>query len=211
MSSSTAEARAVRTVPVSLRVTSGPPGQTLDDAYRLCDPFTPLQPEVDEALRANFDELRGGNRLEKIARNIRRSGGTPTLHFLTGHVGGGKTTELLRMKERLVHSDGRFSENEVFYLDADEMLDRYNVDLEDIVIALWSVVFHRSPEAAARVLSPVWQQQVRGALAGFIVNMPDRVPDAVGAVLGQLKLPGLEQRQKVRVAVGAVLNALLKG
>jgi hypothetical protein len=205
------ENRAVRGLPLSQRVMGGPPARNLDDAYRLCDPFTPLDPTADAALRADLDAIRGGDRLARIARNIRRSGGVPTLHFLSGHLGGGKTTELLRMKDQLVHPQGKLPANTVFFLDADEMLDRYDVDLEDIVVALWSVVFRGSPRAAAKVLGPVWEKQVKGALAGLVANLPDKVPDAVGAVLGQLKLPGLEQRQKIRVAVGSVLSALITG
>lgn len=207
----THETQAVRVVPLSQRIFGPPPARNLDDAYRLCDPFTPLDPNADTALRADLNAIRGGDRLARIARNIRRSGSTPTLHFLTGHLGGGKTTELLRMREQLIHPQGNTPANTVFFLDADEMLDRYDVDLEDIVVALWNVVFRESPKAAAKVLAPVWQKQIKGALAGFVVNLPDKVPDAVGALLGQLKLPGLEQRQKIRVAVGSLLGALING
>lgn len=211
MATSIHESRAVRVVPLSQRIMGGPPARNLDDAWRLCDPFTPLDPTVDVALRADLNKIRGGDRLARIARNIRRSGGTPTLHFLSGHLGGGKTTELLRMREELVHPQGNLPANTVFFLDADEMLDRYDVDLEDIIVALWGVVFRNSPKAAAKVLVPVWEKQVKGTLASFVANLPDKVPEAVGAVLGQLKLPGLEQRQKVRVAVGSVLSALING
>lgn len=211
MAPSIHESRAVRVVPLSQRIMGGPPARNLDDAWRLCDPFTPLDPTADVALRADLNKIRGGDRLARIARNIRRSGGTPTLHFLSGHLGGGKTTELLRMREELVHPQGNLPANTVFFLDADEMLDRYDVDLEDIIVALWGVVFRGSPRAAAKVLTPVWEKQVKSTLASFVANLPDKVPEAVGAVLGQLKLPGLEQRQKVRVAVGSVLSALING
>jgi AAA ATPase domain len=203
------ETRAVRDVPLSQRIMGAPPARTLDDAVRLCDPFTPLDPAVDGALRADLDAIRGGDGLATIALNIRRSGGTPTLHFLTGHLGSGKTTELLRMKQALSRAEG--GANTVLFLDAEALLDRYDIDLEDIVVALWSVVLHEAPRAAAEVLVPIWQHQIKGALTAFIVNLPDKVPEAVGAVLGQLKLPGLEQRQKLRVAVGSVLNALIEG
>src|SRR5689334_6073449 len=132
--------RAIRDVPLSQRVRTPPPARTLDDAVRLCDPFTPLDPTEDTALRADLDAIRGGDRLAKIVRNIRRSGGTPTLHFLTGHLGSGKTTELLRMRQRLIHPEGDAPVNTVFFLDADAMLDRHDIDLEDIVVALWGVL-----------------------------------------------------------------------
>ena len=211
MATPSTDSRAFRVVPLSQRIMGGPPARNLDDADRLCDPFTPLDPTVDAGIRADLNAIRGGDRLARIARTIRRSGGTPTLHFLSGHLGGGKTTELLRMREQLVHPQGNWPSNTVFFLDADEMLDRYDVDLEDILVALWSVVLRSNSRAAARVLIPVWEKQVRDTLARLVVNLPDKVPEAVGAVLGQLKLPGLEQRQKIRVAVGSVLSALITG
>ena len=103
----TAENRAVRVVPLSQRITSAPPAHTLDDAVRLCDPFTPLDPNTDTSLREDLNAIRGGDRLAKIERNIRRSGGIPTLHFLTGHIGSGKTTEMLRMRQRFAHQGRR--------------------------------------------------------------------------------------------------------
>lgn len=202
------EGRAVRKVALSTRIMGPPPARTLDDAFKLCDPFTPLDPEDDVALRADLDPIRGGDRLARIVRNIHRSGGIPTLHFLSGHVGSGKTTELLRMRARLEHTS---SDTTVLFLDADTMLDRYDVDLEDIVVALWSVVWKQRPKAAAKVLVDVWKTQVKGAFAKLAINLPDSVPEAVGAVLGQLRLPGLDQRQKLRVAVGSVLTALIGG
>lgn len=205
------ENRAVRAVPLSRRIMGAPPAKTLDDAVRLCDPNTPLDPIADTTLRSDLDAIRGGDGLSTIALNIRRSGGTPTLHFLTGHAGSGKTTELLRMKQSLCYAEGSAPENTVVYFDANILLDRFDVDLEDIVVALWSVVFQQAPNAALEVLASLWQRQIRNTVASFVVNMPDKVPDAVGAVLGQLKLPGWEQRQKLRVAVGNVLNALIDG
>jgi hypothetical protein len=190
---------------------NAPPAYTLDDAVRLCDPFTPLDPQSDTSLREDLNAIRGGDRLAKIERNIRRSGGIPTLHFLTGHIGSGKTTEMLRMRQRLLATSATARSNTVFYLDADAMLDRNDVDLEDIVVALWELVFRENAAAAASVLVPVWKEQIQNTLKTFIANLPDKVPDAVGTVLGQLRLPGLDQRQKVRVGVGSVLGALLNG
>src|SRR4051812_32179990 len=99
------EARAVRGLSVSKRAFSVP-ATTLADAVRLSDPFSPLDPREDERLHEDLSAIRGGDRLRRIVRNIRRAGGTPTLHFLSGHLGSGKTTELLRMKQRLETKEG---------------------------------------------------------------------------------------------------------
>lgn len=93
------EARPARGLSVSKRAFHVP-ADNLADAVRLCDPFSPLDPREDEVLHEDLSAIRGGDRLGKIVRNIRRAGGTPTLHFLSGHLGSGKTTELLRMNNR---------------------------------------------------------------------------------------------------------------
>lgn len=196
-----------RRLPLSQRILGAPPARSLPDAY-LCDPFTPLDPRADGALRTDLDPIRGGDRLAMIARNIQWSGGIPTLHFLSGHIGSGKTTELLRMRDHLERSA---PDTTVLFLDADLYLDRYDADLEDIVIALWHVVLDQRPAEAGKILADVWKAQVRAALTSFVVNLPDKVPEAVGAVLGQLRLPGIEERKKLRVAVGSILTVLIGG
>src|SRR5262249_47293125 len=99
--------------------------------------------------------------------------------------------ELLRMRDHLERST---PDTTVLFLDADLYLDRYDADLEDIVIALWHVVLDQRPAEAGKILADVWKAQVRTALTSFVVNLPDKVPEAVGAVLGQLRLPGIEER-----------------
>ncbi|WP_104980098.1 hypothetical protein [Sorangium cellulosum] len=70
------DARAVRELAVSKRAFSVP-ASTPDDAVRLCDPFSPLDPREDVRLHEDLSQIRGGDRLAKIARNIRRAGGRP--------------------------------------------------------------------------------------------------------------------------------------
>lgn len=205
------EPQAFRELAVTRRVVSAPPAQTLDDAVRLCDPFTPLNPREDAALHEDLSGIRGGDRLAKIVRNIRRSGGIPTLHFLSGHLGGGKTTELLRMKERLETAAGSMPAATVLFLDADTMLNRTDVELEDILVALWGLLYTQAPQAAAKVLGPLWEKQIRAALGTTVINLPDKVPDAIGKVLGEVRLPGVDQRHKVRSALGSAMPALIEG
>ena len=105
-----------------------PPATSLANAFRLCDPFTPLDPRLNAVLHADLTAIRGGDRLAKIVRSIEWSGGTPTLHFLSGHLGSGKTTELLRMKDSLETASGENPLSTVLFLDADTMLNRHNVE-----------------------------------------------------------------------------------
>lgn len=211
MTKSPAETRSVRDVPVSQRI-SAIPATNLDDAVRVCDPFTPLDPTVDAVLREDLNAVRGGDRLARIIRNIRRSGGIPTLHFLGGHLGSGKTTELLRMRQRLLSAEGGAALSmRVLFVDADVLLNRHDVDLEDILVALWSVVSRDAPEAATKVLQSIWGTQIKGVLKDIVVNLPSEMGEALGKVVGELRLPGIEQRKLVRGKLGSVMSALVNG
>lgn len=203
------EAKTARGLSVSKRVLSPPPAGNLADAVRLCDPFSPLDPREDASLHEDLSTVRGSDRLAKIVRNIRRTGGIPTLHFVSGHLGSGKTTELLRMKERLETSTGDEPLTTVLFLDADTMLDRNDVDLEDILVALWGLVYEHSPPAAAKVLTPLWREKISKVLKEIGINL--EAPEAVKKLLGDFRFPGLDQKQKVRVAVGSVTPALIEG
>lgn len=203
-------ARAVRDLAVSKRALTIP-ARTLDDAVRLCDPFSPLDPCEDAALHEDLSQIRGGDHLAKIARNIRRAGGTPTLHLLSGHIGSGKTTELFLMKKRLESAEGGVVPATTLFLDADAVLDWTDVELEDILVALWSLVYEKAPAAAAKALGPVWKEQIKGILGALLTNLPDQVPDALQKLLGDVRLAGPKQKQKVRAALGSVTTALIEG
>lgn len=200
--------RTFRTIPLSQRARG--PAQTLADAVKLCDPATPLDPVEDTALRQDLTNVRGGDRLRRIVRNIRRSGGIATLHFLTGHIGSGKTTELLRMREVLARPEGDAPAQTVLYLDADSMLDRYDVDLEDILVGLWMVIVRERP-AAVRALTPIWKERLSTGLVQLALDLPKSLPDAIEKLVALLRLPGLDQRQKLRSTLSTLLSPLIEG
>ncbi|WP_437692153.1 hypothetical protein [Sorangium sp. So ce176] len=207
---SSMETRAVRELAVSKRAFSVP-ARSLEDAVRLCDPFSPLDPREDALLHEDLSRIRGGDRLARIARSIRRAGGTPTLHLLSGHIGGGKTTELLLMKKRLESAEGGAAPVTTLFLDADAVLDRTDVDLEDILVALWGLVYEKEPVAAAKTLGAIWKTQIADIVRKVIANLPDKVPDAVNKLLGDVRLAGVDQKKTVRTALGSVTTALIEG
>lgn len=201
---------AVRQVPVSRRIQGPPPAHTLDDAIKLCDPFSPLDPAIDLALVQNLDAFRGGDRLSRIKRNILRSGGISTLHYLSGHIGSGKTTELLRMKQNL-ETDPRGADFNLFYLDADLMLDRFDVDLEDILLGLWGVVARESRKAAFQALSEVWSEQIASNVRAGALGLPVVLQEALGKLLGDIKLPSSSWKKDLRSALTPLVPVLIEG
>ncbi len=187
------------------------PATTLGDVAILCNPQTPLDPEGDSTLIEDLRPIRGGDRLAPIVRNIRRSKDTPTIHLLTGHFGAGKTTELLSVRQRLAVKDADGAPLEVLYVDADTLLDKTNVDLEDILVAIWKEVYERSHPAARKVLNAVWTGQIKGALTGAVTNLVPQLTESLGGLSTMLKLSNPEQRKQLRLAVSPLLNQLING
>lgn len=73
--------------------------QILENLYNAFDPFAPLPP--DDPQYVDFQQVRGDNNiLMDVGNKIRRSR-RMTCQLYTGHRGGGKSTELLRLREHL--------------------------------------------------------------------------------------------------------------
>ena len=109
--------------------------QGIDRVYRQCDPAKPLEP--NDPRYVSCEGLRGtGDLVGRVANAIRRSDDPMHLLF-TGHRGGGKTTELLRLQDMLAHPPldvGRFF---VVYFDAErEDIDVNDVDYPDLLLAI---------------------------------------------------------------------------
>ncbi len=198
-------------LPLSKRVVGPIPATSFGDVVKLCDPLVPLDPLADAALREDLDELRGGNRLARLARTVRRAGSSPTLQFLTGHVGSGKTTELLQMKRRLEAPSREANPPTVLILDGTPLVDISDVDLEDVLVLLWKVVFEQAPTAAARVLPALWKQRVRDVLGKLVLNLPDKVLEGLSRVIDQLRLLPTENRRELRVLLTGLADVFIKG
>lgn len=200
------------------------PARNLSDAVKLCDPMLPLRPE-DERLHINLDPARGGDQLAPLMRNIRRAGDEATLQFLSGHVGAGKTTELLRMVERLklverplplTQDENAASAPEepaltVLLLDGTPIIDIADVDLEDVLVLLWKVVLEQQPKAAMRVLPPLWKDSLVKTFGSIIVGLPEDLATGLSKVLDVLKIQPPELRKKLRVELSNIANTLVEG
>jgi hypothetical protein len=99
--------------------------------YRAFDP-APLR-AVDDGLYVDLDEVRGSTGFTTRLANRIRLSDTPTCQVVTGHRGSGKSTELHRLKQRL--EDGK-DPPFVVYCEADEDIDRNDVDFPEVLIAI---------------------------------------------------------------------------
>ena len=86
----------------------------------------------DQKLYIDFSSVRGGTIIQELRDNISFfSPDEPTCVLFTGHIGCGKSTELLRLKAEL-EQDGFH----VVYFESSEDLEMADVDIGDVLLAI---------------------------------------------------------------------------
>lgn len=152
----------------------------LERFFAACNPSKTLNMKnaEDHNYYIEFAGVRGGKAIEALKRTIARlSPNEPTCQLFTGHIGCGKSTELLRLKMELEALDFH-----VVYFQATDDLDVADVDITDILLAIARQV-SASLEASRVALQP------RGFKA-FLQKTIDvlQTPIEVG---GEAKVPGI--------------------
>ena len=102
--------------------------------YRACNPTKTLDKgkSQDEQLYIDFSSVRGGKIIDKLTRRIIRCDlDESCCQLFTGHIGCGKSTELLALKANL-ENKGFY----VVYFDSSASLDLADVDVTDILLAI---------------------------------------------------------------------------
>ena len=88
--------------------------------------------EEDKKYYIDFSSVRGGQIIEDLKDNITLwSPDEPTCQLFTGHIGCGKSTELLRLKRELEQEGFH-----VVYFESDRDLEMNDVDVSDILLAI---------------------------------------------------------------------------
>ncbi|MCW0217403.1 MAG: hypothetical protein OJI67_03675 [Prosthecobacter sp.] len=102
---------------------------------RACNPDEALEPEDKRVV--NCDEARHGGIAPLLAKEFRRADTANPLHRLfTGHIGVGKTTELLRLKNLLENPGDGKPRFEVIYFDINNFLDPNDLKLADLLVLI---------------------------------------------------------------------------
>jgi regulator of replication initiation timing len=92
------------------------------------NPASPLQP----GMYIDFSGVRGGPAIDKLFNRISRlSPDRPTCALFTGHIGCGKSTELMRLQKKL-EEDGFF----VVYFESSTDLELADVDIVDVLLVI---------------------------------------------------------------------------
>ena len=110
----------------------------LERFYQACNPSRPLMIENvdDRRYYIDFTSVRGGKIIAALLRTITKiSPNMPTCQLFTGHLGCGKSTELLKLKAELK------AENfHVVYFESTHVLEMVDIDITDILLAIAGLV-----------------------------------------------------------------------
>ncbi|WP_026082413.1 P-loop NTPase fold protein [Mastigocladopsis repens] len=106
----------------------------LQKFYQACNPSKTLvvSNPLDRQYYIDFASVRGGRIIEELRENITFfSPNEPTCELFTGHIGCGKSTELLRLKAELEEQGFH-----VVYFESSQDLEMGDVDISDIMLAI---------------------------------------------------------------------------
>lgn len=137
----------------------------LERFYQACNPSRPLMIENldDRSYYIDFASVRGGKIIEALLRTITRiSPNIPTCQLFTGHLGCGKSTELLRLKAELEAQDFH-----VVYFESTYVLEMVDIDITDILLAIAGLV-SKSMEAIKLRVQPTYFTKLFSEVVDFL-------------------------------------------
>ena len=145
----------------------------LQNFYQASNPSRPIQ---DSRYYINFSDVRGGDIVEELARTIvYLSPEESTTQLLTGHIGSGKSTELLRLREELEQAGFH-----VVYFLSDNDLEISDVEVTDILLAVARQI-SASLEQAGINLKPTYFQRLFQNITETL-QMPIEISDVTLSV-----------------------------
>ncbi|EGJ34373.1 MULTISPECIES: AAA family ATPase [Moorena] len=182
----------------------------LQTFYRATNPSKTLavDNEDDRKYYIDFSSVRGGHIIEKLRKKIAIfSPNQPTCELFTGHIGCGKSTELLRLKVDLERSGFH-----VVYFESDRDLEMSDVDISDILLAIARRV-SESLEGAGISLQPGYFQKLFGEVKD-ILTTPMELSDVefsvgIATITSQAKASP-KQRDKLRGYLEPRTNGLIE-
>src|ERR671933_2479876 len=122
-----------------------------------------VENEEDQKYYIDFSNVRGGNIIEELKENITFfSLDEPNCQLFTGHIGCGKSTELLRLKADLEQEGFH-----VVYFESSQDLDLADVDITDILLSVAGQV-SESLEAIKIKLKPGYFSNLFREIVDFL-------------------------------------------
>jgi len=182
----------------------------IEDVYNACNPLFPLP--AGDPRYVPCGEARGGEDVVEIfARRIRRSE-KPLCQLFAGHLGGGKSTELLRLKAELEQPRDGQNYLVVYFAADEEDLDSNDVDFSDILFAVIKELASQLREKDIE-LRPGWFRSIWEEIKG-ILQLPVEF-EKLDLPAGFAKLTAViknspDSRKLIRQAVEPRLSSLIE-
>ncbi len=201
-----------------------PPAKTLREAYNSANPTEPLKP--GDPRYVNCTDVRGDEDTVRKMFKIISYSDKPTHQLFTGHRGCGKSTELLRLKERL--EGDKFY---IVYFAADEDLDANDLTYTDLLLSIARRVIAQTSEEGidlgdALITVETWfaevvyeqsewkrVEQELTTQAEFGTSLPKAIP-LIGRVLSRLTeqiKTGDEIKRQIRQRLDSKIPQLIGG
>jgi hypothetical protein len=185
----------------------------LQKFYQACNPSKTLDMgnAEDQRYYIDFSSVRGGEIIEELGRTITLfSPDEPTCQLFTGHIGCGKSTELLRLKDQLKRQGFH-----VVYFESSQDLDLADVDISDILLAIARQV-SESLEAIQIKLQPGYFTNLFTEVKDFLQTPVDlslgaELSFGIGKITAQTKdSPKLrgQLRQYLEPRTNGILDAI---
>lgn len=182
--------------------------------FRSCNPNEALEP--GDPRNVNCDAARHGGVAAQLAKEFLRADPAKPMHRLfTGHIGVGKSTELLRLKALLEKGTG--PRLEAIYFDVNEHLDPNDLKLADLLVLVASQVSRFLEQrklpgftASNAALQRFWDHVK--SLAGSEVNFAEvGFETGLVSLTAEIKQGAPLQRDVLRKAINAQRTTLRAG
>jgi hypothetical protein len=180
--------------------------------YQQCDPARPLPPGDPRYVLPPEGARGEGDQIVQVTNAMRWSD-TPLHLLFAGHRGGGKSTELLRLKEKLANPPAGERRFFVVHFEADEEdIDVNDADVPDLLLSIIRQVGKALREAEGIDLRPTWlTKYVDGlkALLGSEVEFQQLQLDLKIAKFTAAIKSSPDERRKIRDALEPNVSNIL--
>jgi len=183
--------------------------------YKACNPTHPLDSsnEQDRSYYVDLSTVRGEKLIESMSRKIVRiSPDESTCQLFTGHIGCGKSTELLRLKHEL--TEKKFH---VAYFECDRQLELSDVDASDILLAIAGQISAGLEKANINIV-PEYFKKLFGELKDILQTKLDlsanfKLSVGIAEITAQAKnSPSLrrQMRERLESRTNSIINSINK-
>ncbi|NEO33971.1 MAG: AAA family ATPase [Symploca sp. SIO3C6] len=153
----------------------------------------------DRLYYIDFSAVRGSKIIKELERTISRlSPNEPTCQLFTGHIGCGKSTELLRLKAELEQQGFH-----VVYFESSQDLDMADVDISDILLAIARQVSKSLEEIKLKLQPKGFKNLLQGA-AKLLQTEIELAAEASIPGLGDVNISTEDKELSLSLGIGRI-------